>query len=71
MSRCGELARELIQAGLVDNILFLINPRIQGPGTQPYEGATIPARLHDGKPFDSGITPLRYLPSPHPTRRGR
>jgi len=32
MSGCGELARELIQAGLVDELLFWIHPRIQGAG---------------------------------------
>ena len=30
MSGCGELARELIQAGLVDELYFWIHPRIQG-----------------------------------------
>jgi dihydrofolate reductase len=62
MSGCGELARELIQASLVDEILFWIHPRIQGPGTRPYEGATVPVRLLEAKPFDSGVVLLRYQP---------
>jgi dihydrofolate reductase len=62
MSGCGELARELIQAGLVDEILFWIHPRIQGPGNRPYQGATVPVRLLEAKPFDSGVTLLRYQP---------
>jgi dihydrofolate reductase len=62
MSGCGELARELIQAGLVDELLFWIHPRIQGPGTRPYEAATVPVRLLEAKPFDSGVTLLRYQP---------
>jgi dihydrofolate reductase len=62
MSGCGELARELIQAGLVDEMLFWIHPRIQGPGTRPYEAATVPVRLLEAKPFDSGVTLLRYQP---------
>jgi riboflavin biosynthesis pyrimidine reductase len=61
MSGCGELARELIQASLVDEILFWIQPRIQGLGTRPYEGATVPVRLLEAKPFDSGVV-LRYQP---------
>jgi dihydrofolate reductase len=63
MSGCGELARELIQAGLVDELHFWIHPRIQGPGTRPYEAATIPVRLLDTKRFDSGVTFLRYEPT--------
>ena len=62
MSGCGELARELIQAGLVDELLFWVHPRIQGPGTRPYEAATVPVRLLEAKPFDSGVTLLRYQP---------
>ena len=62
MSGCGELARELIQAGLVDELYFWIHPRIQGPGNRPYEAATIPMRLIEAKQFDSGVTLLRYQP---------
>jgi dihydrofolate reductase len=62
MSGCGELARELIQAGLVDELQFWIHPRIQGPGTRPYEAATIPVRLLEARQFDSGVTLLRYAP---------
>ena len=63
MSGCGELARELIQAGLVDELYFWIHhPRIQGPGGRPYEAATVPARLIEASQFDSGVTLLRYQP---------
>jgi dihydrofolate reductase len=62
LSGCGELARELIEAGLVDELYFFIHPRIQGPGTRPYEAANIPVRLLEAKQFDSGVTLLRYRP---------
>jgi dihydrofolate reductase len=62
MPGCGELARELIQAGLVDEMHIWIHPRIQGPGTRPYEASTFPVRLLEAKPFDSGVTLLRYQP---------
>ena len=62
MSGCGELARELIQAGLVDELYFWIHPRIQGAGNRPYQEATIPVRLLEAKRFDSGVTLLRYQP---------
>lgn len=63
MSGAGELARELIQAGLVDELLFWIHPRIQGAGTRPYQAATVPVRLLEAKQFDSGVTLLRYQPT--------
>ena len=59
-SGCGELARELIQAGLMDELYFWIHPRIQGPGNRPYEAATVPMRLIEATQFDSGVTLLRY-----------
>jgi len=62
MSGCGELARELIQAGLVDELLFWIHPTVQGEGKRPYEAATIHVQLVDAKRFDSGVTLLRYRP---------
>src|SRR4029450_9740213 len=62
MSGCGELARELIQAGLVDELYFWIHPRIQGAGNRPYGGARIPARLLEAPRFDPGVTLRRYQP---------
>jgi dihydrofolate reductase len=62
MSGCGELARELIQAGLVDELLFWIHPTVQGDGKRPYEAATIQVQLLDAKRFDSGVSLLRYQP---------
>jgi dihydrofolate reductase len=62
MSGCGELARELIQAGLVDEVLVWIHPTVIGEGKRPYEAATLRMRLLDTKQFDSGVTLLRYEP---------
>jgi len=62
MSGCGELARELIQAGLVDEILFWVHPTVKGEGKRPYEAATLRMRLIDTRQFDSGVTLLRYQP---------
>jgi dihydrofolate reductase len=62
LTGCGELARHLIQAGLVDELYFWIHPRIQGAGKRPFEAATIPVRLIDTKQFGSGVTLLRYQP---------
>ena len=62
MPACGELARELIQAGLVDEIDLLVHPTIQGAGNRPFEAATVPVRLLEARAFDSGVTLLRYEP---------
>jgi dihydrofolate reductase len=62
LTGCGELARQLIQAGLVDELYFWIHPRIQGEGKRPYEAATIPVRLIEAKEFGSGVALLRYQP---------
>ena len=62
MSGCGELARELIQAGLVDELYFWIHPRIQGPAvarTRRRRSRCGSSRLRQ---FDSGVTLLRYEP---------
>ena len=64
VSGAGELARQLVEAGLVDELCFWIHPRIQGPGTRPYDGATIPLRLIESKQFESGVVMLRYEPLP-------
>lgn len=64
VSGAGELARQLVEAGVVDELYFWIHPRIQGPGTRPYDAATIPLRLLEAKQFDSGVTLLRYEPLP-------
>jgi dihydrofolate reductase len=66
MSGAGELARQLVEAGLVDELWFWIHPRIQGQGTRPYDAATIPVRLLEAKQFASGVTLLRYQPDPAP-----
>jgi dihydrofolate reductase len=62
LSGCGELARELIEAALVDELWFWIHPRIQGPGTRPYQGATVPMRHIETRSYDSGVSLLRYEP---------
>ena len=62
MSGAGELARQLVEGGVVDELQFWIHPRIQGLGTRPYDAATIPVQLLEAKQFESGVTLLRYQP---------
>ena len=64
MSGAGELARQLVEAGLVDELWLWIHPRIQGSGTRPYDAATIHVRLLEARQFETGVTLLRYQPIP-------
>ena len=59
---CGELARHLLEHGLVDELRFWLHPAVEGTGARPYEGARVLMRLLDARSFDSGVTLLRYAP---------
>lgn len=60
---CGEFARNLLAAGLVDELWFWIHPTVWGEGTRPFEGEKVRMRLVESKGFDSGVTLLRYEPA--------
>jgi dihydrofolate reductase len=60
---CGELARNLLAAGLVDEVRFWLHPAVWGEGARPYGGATVRLQLLDSESFDSGVTLLRYAPA--------
>jgi dihydrofolate reductase len=64
MVGCGELARHLLAHGLVDELRFWVHPAVAGEGARPFEGETIPMQLLDARAFDSGVTLLRYTPTP-------
>jgi dihydrofolate reductase len=59
---CGELARGLVSAGLVDELVFWVHPVLWGVGTRPLEGDTRRLELLGSDTFDSGVTRLRYRP---------
>jgi dihydrofolate reductase len=62
MSGAGELARNLLVDGLVDELRFWVHPVVWGDGARPFEGETVRIRLLDSQTFDSGVTLLRYQP---------
>jgi dihydrofolate reductase len=62
MSGCGELARNLLADGLVDELRFWVHPVVWGDGARPFEGERVRIRLLDTQTFDSGVTLLRYEP---------
>jgi dihydrofolate reductase len=62
VSGCGELAANLIAAGVVDEIRFWVHPVVWGDGARPFEGERLRMRPLESKTFDSGVTLLRYEP---------
>jgi dihydrofolate reductase len=61
---CGELARNLLGAGLIDELRFWIHPAVWGPGERPFEGEEqVRLDLVGSQTFDSGVTLLRYEPA--------
>jgi dihydrofolate reductase len=59
---CGELARDLLREGVVDELRFWVHPLVRGEGARPFLGERVPVRLLESTPFDSGVTLLRYEP---------
>src|SRR4051794_11389349 len=61
---CGELARSLLEASLVDELRFCVHPAVWGRGERPFDGeAQERLELLGSEAFDSGVTLLRYAPA--------
>ena len=56
---------QLIELGLVDEYLFVVNPIVAGEGRRLLEGVSLPEKLQlklvESKIFQSGSVALRYL----------
>ncbi len=64
MYGCGELARSLLAAGVVDEFRFWIHPAVWGVGDRAFQGeARNRLQLLGSREFDSGVTLLRYAPA--------
>ena len=62
VSGCGELARNLLTEGLVDEVRFWVHPVVWGEGARPFQTEKVHIQLVESKAFDSGVTLLRYQP---------
>ena len=64
VSGSGELARNLLAAGLVDELRFWMHPVVwgEGEGARLFEGERVRLRHVDSQSFDSGVAVLRYQP---------
>jgi dihydrofolate reductase len=53
-----------VDQGRVDEVLFWVNPTIQGPGERPFPGGgPIDLELLGSPSFDSGVTLLHFGPA--------
>jgi dihydrofolate reductase len=62
VSGCGELARNVLADGLVDELRLWMHPVVWGDGARPFQGERVRIRLLESTTFDSGVTLLRYQP---------
>jgi dihydrofolate reductase len=61
---CGELARNLLTAGLIDELRFWLHPAVWGAGERPFHGEEqVRLDLVASETFNSGVTLLRYEPA--------
>lgn len=64
MYGCGELARFLLAAGLLDELRFWVHPAVWGAGERPFQGeGRNQLQFLGSQEFDSGVTLLRYAPA--------
>jgi dihydrofolate reductase len=61
---CGELARNLLGHGLVDELRFWVHPAVWGRGERPFQDEQLRLQLLGSETYDSGVTLLRYAPAP-------
>ena len=62
LSGCGELARGLLEGGVLDELNLWVHPALGGPGTRPFEGTPVPLNLEllDVTGYGSGVVRQRY-----------
>jgi dihydrofolate reductase len=61
---CGELARSLVEHGLIDELWFWVHPSVWGEGERPFHaGARTSLELISAERFNSGVTLQRYRAS--------
>jgi dihydrofolate reductase len=64
MFGCGELARTLMQHGLIDEYRFWVYPVVVGDGTRLFDGGSkATLKLVDTKTFSAGFAILTCLPA--------
>ena len=61
LTGCGELARHLLDQGLIDELVFWIHPATTGQGARPFEAdSNVKLKLLESTAFDSGVVLMCY-----------
>ena len=68
MSGSPSVVRQLLAAGLVDELQLFVHPIVVGKGARLLDDSlpTIPLKLITAQPFDTGVLNLVYGPDPSP-----
>ncbi|MFE6859348.1 dihydrofolate reductase family protein [Nocardia sp. NPDC057668] len=65
MSGSPSIVRQLLAAGLIDELHLLVHPLVVNTGLRLFtEGESIPLRLISAQPFETGVLHLIYGPGP-------
>lgn len=72
LSGSVSVVRQLLAAGLLDELHLFVHPVLAGAGLRLFEegGSQIPLRLLSSRPFATGVVYLVYGPDPHPPGGG-
>jgi dihydrofolate reductase len=72
ISGCVSVVRQLLAAGLIDELHLFVHPVLAGSGLRLFEdnGAERPLRLLTSEPFATGVLHLAYGPDPTPPTGG-
>ena len=63
MSGSVSVVRQLLTAGLLDELHLLVHPIAIGKGMRLFDGETIPLRLLSSQAFETGVLNLVYAPA--------
>ncbi|MGH3334828.1 MAG: dihydrofolate reductase family protein [Nocardioides sp.] len=68
LSGSVSVGRQLLDAGLLDELHLFIHPATAGSGLKLFEEGGLPRhlRLISAQPFQTGVVYLVYRPDPHP-----
>jgi dihydrofolate reductase len=71
MSGSVSVVRQLLAAGLLDELHLLVHPIVVGKGMRLFdEGESIPLKLQSSQAFETGVLYLVYTPAAAPAVAG-
>src|SRR5499426_820183 len=71
LSGSVSVVRQLLAAGLIDELHLFVHPVVEGSGLRLFEDTgEVPLRLLSATPFATGVIHLTYAPDPNPPTGG-